>query len=109
MKKLKIEYDDNKFVDVTITKSNIHIEDSYKITSEKTMSKILTLIDEQVTYDDALDKRTRTSMIEEWRSHNLLYDWCILRTHTKDVDLESKPKWYFRFAYKIVSKLYITD
>ena len=46
------------------------------------------------------------SLINEWRSHNLLYDLHIYRDRTKDVDLNNETI-IKRICYSILSVLYL--
>lgn len=97
--KTKIEY--------TVTKDTIHIKDSYKVTKKIDMLEILSRI--KLTHYGSsyfFYMMPYKALLEEWRSHNLLYDLHLFRHHTKDVDLNKNP-WYIRLAYTILSKFYI--
>lgn len=93
-----------------LTADNLHIDDSYKIRKRKAMQTYLIYIYEYaVTHDDDYSiykKRTIKSMIEEWRSHNLLYDLHLFRSRTKDVDI-NVPSKFWLFMYKVLSIFYI--
>lgn len=69
----------------------------------------------QEIYEDAVSRglgtyifevRSIESMIEEWRSHNLLYDLHILRKRTKDVDINIISK-IWEIIYKVSSIFYL--
>jgi hypothetical protein len=47
-------------------------------------------------------KRSYTSLIAEWRTHNRLYRLGYKQHRTRDVDLDYPLKWYFEFAYRIL-------
>lgn len=55
----------------------------------------------------AINQRSVTSMIREWRVHNLVYSIGLYRRRTKDVDFEHPQKWYFKVAYFILSPFYL--
>ena len=94
-------------IEYSVTKDNIHIKDSYKITKEDDMVRVLTKI--KITYYSSayffymMPYRT---LIDEWKAHNLLYDFHLFRSHTKDADLNKNP-WYIKVVYSILSRLYI--
>lgn len=94
-------------VQYSVSLNNIHIKDSYKITSEKEMMKILCKIKLQYFSSKYFFYQTSyQELLNEWKTHNLLYDLHLFRSHTKDVDLNDNP-WYIKLAYTILSKLYI--
>lgn len=39
-----------------------------------------------------------SSLINEWKAHNLLYDLHLFRSHTRNVDLNNEP-WYRKVIY----------
>lgn len=93
----------------TVTKDNIHIKDSYKIVRKEDMIRVLSEI--QADYitdhnDYFFFHIPFKGMIDEWRTHNLLYDLHIFRSHTKDVDI-NKHKWHIRVLYAILSLFYM--
>lgn len=85
------------------------IYDSYKITSEEDMENILfnVRINNTESNYEVLHNRTDKSFIKEWKSHNLLYNLHIFRSHTADVDMEYPLKWYYKLAWDILSIFYI--
>lgn len=84
-----------------ITKNNIHIPDSYKVRNENTM-KVVLLREEALHPDcEVFRHRTMDSLIREWRVHNRLYRWHILRSRTKDVDLNWPQPWWAKVGYFI--------
>ena len=46
-------------------------------------------------------KRTDSSLIKEWRVHNVLYNLHLFRTHTKDVDLNYPQSKIIEIAYSV--------
>ena len=84
-----------------ITVGNIRILDSYKITSKPEMVEILYSI--QHNHPECkVFKRSYTSLVREWRTHNLLYKLGLFKSHTKDTDLNYPIKWYEEFIYSIL-------
>lgn len=107
MRKIYIAY--KPFVlKVHLSEACTTIIDSYLVTSRKDMKEVLRVIKTDVEDDKALaiHKRSLSSMIEEWRVHNLLYSLGIERDRTKSVDLNINQPWYVKAAYAILSPLY---
>lgn len=86
----------------TITKDNLHIEDSYKV-RKKEMGVILEHIKMTATTPSLVWNRTMFSLRMEWAVHNALYALGLFRSRTKDVDLNFPNKW--EWLYKIVGCL----
>lgn len=96
-------------LEYTVTKDNIHIKDSYKIAKKEDMIRFLSKIQAEYITDHSdyfFFHIPFRCMIQEWRTHNLLYSLHLFRSHTKDVDL-NKNKWYMRLLYNLVSIFYI--
>lgn len=112
MKKLVLRY--KRFIlKVIVTEDNTTIVDSFKIKSSKDMKAILSKIRDKVSTDIALYNRAAiynrsiSSMIHEWRVHNMLFSMGILKERTKDVDLNINQRWYIKALYAIISPLYL--
>ena len=105
MKKIIIRYKDF-ILKVHLSKDNTTILDSYKVSSPKDMKSIIYHIKEQVTDDIAINIRSVSSMIYEWRVHNLLYTLGIMRARTSSVDLNINQPWYIKTLYAILSPFY---
>lgn len=93
---------------ITISPSNIHIIDSYKAKTRKSMKKILNILreyldDSSITMKTPLDYRSNNSMIREWITHNNLYKLGLYRDRVKNVDLNYPQKWYVKILYAIGS------
>ena len=87
----------------TISDSNLHIADSYKV-PKREFKKTL----EAIESSDPLYivwVRSKTGMCLEWATHNALYALGIKRSSTKDVDLNYPQKWYEALGYGIVGTL----
>ncbi len=76
-------------VSYTITDSNIHIHNSYKIKNDKVKKLMLKQI-----MKDPLFKGTRSlsSYLKEWKAHNYLYELGIEPERTAHVDLDEKDE-----------------
>lgn len=105
MKKIIIRYK-GLILKVHLSRDNTTILDSYKVSSPKDMKSIIYHIREQVTDDVAINIRSVSSMIYEWRVHNLLYTLGIMRARTSSVDLNINQPWYIKILYAILSPLY---
>lgn len=55
----------------------------------------------------AVNKRSVSSMINEWRTHNLLYLFNIKRDRTDTVDLEYPESLLMKVIYTIISPFYL--
>ena len=106
MKRIIIEYK-NLILKVNISKEDTCILDSYKVRNIKDMSDIIYGIRSHATKDMAVFSRSISSMIAEWRVHNLLYELNIQRDRTKDVNLNSNQPWYIKAIYYIISPFYL--
>ena len=84
-----------------VSANNVHIKDSYKITSKSEMKEVLYAIQHKHQECNTF-KRSYNSLIAEWRTHNRLYRLGYKRQRTGDVDLNYPLKWYVEFAYRIL-------
>lgn len=92
--------------EVIINKDDVCIIDSYKIKSIKNMKYVINSVREKCDKTYIIHKRSMYSLINEWRTHNLLYDLHIQRKRTKDVDLNNEPL-YRKIGYTILSVFYL--
>ena len=92
---------------IKVSKNNIHIENSCEVNTKEDMQIVLTDIraDYSLEESDVL-KRTDSSLIKEWRVHNVLYNLHLFRTHTKDVDLNYPQNKIVEIAYYIIGAFY---
>lgn len=93
-----------------VNKDSIHIEDSYKIKKEIEMVKILIDIKNKCTSSEYFFNTVKmNTMTDEWKTNNLFYNLHILRSHTKNVDLNRHCKviricyWLFAGIYDMLS------
>lgn len=81
---------------------NLKIMDSYLIKDVKKMEEIIGIAIVKGFKTD----RSMTSMVNEWKAHNLLYNLHIARSHTKDVDIEANISKKLDFIYKILGGIF---
>lgn len=82
----------------------ITIYDSYKVKDDEEKKSILTEICLDV---EGLELcRNFNSMLIEWKAHNILYKLGIIRSRTKDVDLEYNQNRFIAWCYKVVCFLF---
>lgn len=106
MKKLVVEYK-GKVYKIHATKDNTTIVDSYQIKKYEDMKQFLLKARTALSKDYSIKKRSLNSMIREWRVHNLLYSFGILKERTGSVDLNIGQPWYIKALYFILSPLYL--
>lgn len=88
-----------------VGETNTTIYDSYKIHSIDEMKFILNRIKEQFP-NSSINKRSIFSLINEWRTHNLLHRLGVYKSRTKDVDLDINQPIIFKIGYFIGSLFY---
>ena len=106
MKKLIIRHKDF-ILRVHASENNTIIFDSHLVKSPWDMESIIYYIKAETSDDYAVNKRNISSMIYEWRVHNLLYSLDILKDRVKDVDLNVGQPWYIKVLYFILSPFYL--
>lgn len=82
-----------------INDDNIHMIDSYKI-SKYEFKDILNRMRSKFT-NNVLKNRSNYSLICEWSIHNLLYNFNIYKSRTKDTDLNHPQPLYIKIIYNI--------
>lgn len=94
------------FYTVNLRADNVHIVNSYKITSRKDMKESIKQIRDIASKLDINYKRSDKSWLTEWRAHNLLYVCNFETARTKSVDLnEDETKNHIKI-YKLLSFVY---
>lgn len=91
---------------VRLTVENTHIVDSYLVRSKEEMRAFLSEIREHCAPEMAVAHRSLSSLISEWRAHNLFYYLHVFRTRTKDVDLERQQPWWRECFCRVISFFY---
>lgn len=107
MKKYIVKYKYGNLV-VRASESNTCIANSYRVKKSKDMKHVLLEIRQKAQNEPAfaIHHRSISSMIREWRVHNLLYYLDIERDRTRSVDLDIPQPWYIRTAYFMLSPFY---
>lgn len=90
----------------TISTNDLQIKDSYLVSKHDFETELLWVKnDEEGNADSLVWNRSIASMRREWATHNAFYCLGILRSHTKDVDLNYPQKWYEKIGYCVVGRL----
>lgn len=105
MKKIIVRHKDFT-LKVHISEDCTTIYDSYQIKSPRDMESTIYYIKKEASEEMAINKRNISSMIYEWRTHNLLYALGIMRGRTGSVDLNTGQPWYIKALYAIISPFY---
>lgn len=105
MKKIIVRHKDFT-LKVHISEDCTTIYDSYQVKSPWDMESIIYYIKAEASDGMAINKRNISSMIYEWRTHNLLYALGIMRDRVKSVDLNTGQPWYIKALYAIISPFY---
>ena len=75
-------------IEITYTKENTHIENSYLLKTRKAIREEvgkIVFVREAKMYST---RKHKWSYVNEWVAHNRLYRLGLFKSHTKDVDLE---------------------
>lgn len=88
--------------DVRIYDNGIEIVGSQYIKSAAVRMKVVDII-----HNSGMSARSAKNLAAEWRVHNVAYDLCISRKHSKDalLDFVQDSRPYVRIATKIFEKL----
>ena len=92
---------------LNIGEQDIQIVDSYKVTKRSDIKKYISEIKTEYSSHPVFKKISEKTLIYEWCVHNLLYKLNILRSRTKDVDLNSNKTKMEIFLYRFLSIFYI--
>lgn len=93
----------NKKIEYTYSKDNIHIQDSFAITSKEEMITILNAIRVETAKNGYFYDRDNKSWLIEWRAHNRLYNWGFEKERTGSVDLNESESKIRLFLYSIIA------
>lgn len=80
---------------------SFRVINSYKTRSEEDMFRYI--ISNRINWD--LNRKWQ-SLLNEWKAHNILFQLGLFKSHTRSVDFENNPKWYFTLGYWILSRFY---
>lgn len=92
---------------LNIGEQDIQIVDSYKVTKRSDIKKYISEIKTEYSSHPVFEKISEKTLVSEWCVHNLLYKLNILRSRTKDVDLNSNKTKLEIFLYRFLSIFYI--
>lgn len=90
---------------ISVSPSNVHIENSFEVKSKTDMYYIIKHIKEKYP-EHNINKLSDFILVQEWASHNLCYIFNIYRNRTKDVDLNYTNKWYLKIPYVCIGCFY---
>lgn len=92
---LKIDITDNQFL----------LYNSHLIKSKKEMRTIIEKL--KTTFPNhAVSKISTFMLVSEWATHNLFYAFGILRSRTRDTNLNIGKTWYINALYAILGFFY---
>lgn len=91
-------------LDITVSSNNIHVEDSYSLTSRVSQTLLLNKLreymeDAYITMDNPLNHRSNYSLCNEWITHNNAYKLGYKKGQSEDTDLNYPQKWYMNIVY----------
>lgn len=93
-------------MNIIVTTTNLHIEDSYQVKSKNEMKDIINKFKRDFP-EHVLTKVPTYLLVAEWASHNLCYKLGIYKERTKDADLNIDKPYYMNIVYLICSLFYI--
>lgn len=91
---------------IHVSDDNIRIENSYTARSRKEIREVLGYIKYYYPGHLTFKNNSDRVLVAEWCVHNLLYNLNVLRSRTKDVDLNSNKTKLEKIAYLIASLFY---
>ena len=86
-------------IDIEYNKNNVRIKNSYRVRNKEYMKLILTQF---IVRTGFKSKRSISSWLKEWKTHNRLYRLGLFRKNTADCDLEENEKLHRLIAYEII-------
>lgn len=92
---LDIEYNEQS--------KNIRIINSYTIINDTNKKIILQEINYQLKNQGIIFKRTINSQLNEWKGHNIMYQWHLFRSRSANVDINENESLWRRICYTILS------
>ena len=90
-------------LEITYTKYNTHVKDSYKVKDKDEIERQVYWI---IQHREAMHYPTRTSKSyeREWIGHNRLYNWHIERERTGSVDLNENQNPFEKLFWYIIGR-----
>lgn len=102
---MKFYYSVSDYIELFVSHESIRILGSYKVKTNLEMDYIIATLRVKYPSCEVL-KRSNDSLINEWRTHNLLYSLGLFKNHVKDLDLVVVP-WWANVMYLFLSSLYL--
>lgn len=102
---MTLKYGKNE-ITFTLSKNNVHIVDSYKITKSADMLAIVNRIRSAALKLGFRYRRSNSSWITEWKAHNYMYDKGIERARTASVDFDENVSVLKLISYSLMAALY---
>lgn len=102
---MNFHYNVYEYIEFSISDKVVHIQNSYKVKTIPEMEYIIETLRIKYPLCEVLQRPTN-SLINEWRTRNLLYTLGISKDHTKDIDLNTNP-WYIDIMYTLLSPWYL--
>ena len=101
----QLEYN-GSIIEYNLSLTNVHIKDSYKITSRSQMRDILGAIRLKAIELGYEYKRSNNSWLKEWIAHNFLYNIKYEQERTGSVDLSEHESKLHLFCYNLFYLFY---
>lgn len=86
--------------------NNVCVECSALVNIKEDIKEFVGRMKERFKDNKVLSERSETSLINEWCSHNLLYELGVKQARTFSVDFERKVPFLKRIAYFILGNIY---
>mgnify|MGYP001625360999 FL=1 len=87
---------------IIITRNNIKIKDSFKLTDKKQIESFVIKLKYIMLKEKMNTCRTFCSFVREIYAHSYLYNHKMFCKHTKDTDLSENEKLLRRIAYFLI-------
>lgn len=97
----------NTEIKYQVFSDNVKVIDSYKYKDDKIKKEFIDYLFKIPQVEKMfVNKRTKKSLIAEWKAHNTLYKFNIYRSRTKDVDLDIKESFFRKLLYNIIAFIF---
>ena len=90
-------------IDFVVSDANIHVFNSHLIAGDDLKNEFIDFLFDFV--EGLAENRTKKSMFNEWKAHNILYQYGLWKERTADVDFEFHQKWYHKVGYWLIAHL----
>lgn len=93
-------------MNILVNRDNLTIHDSFMVVSENEMKEVLLQVKEEHSECRVFDNRSIGNLVNEWMTHNLLFELGFMTAFTQHVDLGSNQRWFLRIPYFLLGNLY---